>query len=154
MVKALRIAARGLKVLKDTAPNRRTHMSNKPAFAEAIGIMVAKEVQAALAPYREALASLAEFAAGHGGALSAPAVVAAPKSRGRRVAASGGRRGSAASLELVSKFVEGQKVQYRQGRGTFEARVVGISAENGTVTLERINDRKTIVRPAAKVLAA
>jgi hypothetical protein len=153
MVKALRIAARGPEVLKDTAPHRRTHMSNKPAFAEAIGIMVAKEVQAALAPYREALASLVEFAGAapaespRGGARTAPP---SRNVRGPRIQ----RRGSAASLELVSKFVEGQKVQYRQGRGTFEARVVGIDAENGTVTLERINDRKTIVRPAAKVLAA
>jgi hypothetical protein len=129
-------------------------MSNKPAFAEAIGIMVAREVQAALAPYREALASLTEFAAGHGGAPSAPAEVVSPQRMGRRAAASVGRRGSAASLEVISKFVEGQKVQYRQGRGTFEARVVGIDAKNGNVTLERINDRKTVIRPAAKVLAA
>jgi hypothetical protein len=128
-------------------------MSNKPAFAEAIGIMVAKEVEAALAPYREALASLTEFAAGHGGAPAAPAQVATPKRR-LSVAPSVVRRGSAASLEIVSKFVEGQKVQYRQGRGTFEARVVGIDAKNGNVTLERTNDRKTVVRPAAKVLAA
>jgi hypothetical protein len=138
--------------LKDTEANRGESTMSKPAFAEAIGALVAKEVHAALAPYQEALASLVEFTGGKvGGKLAAPSTIASPEPRGRRA---GRARGAAASTEVVSKFAEGQRVQYRQGRGTFEARVVGIDAENGTVTLERMGDRKTVVRPAAKVLAA
>jgi hypothetical protein len=126
---------------------------SKPAFAEAISTLVAKEVRDALAPYQEALASLVEFAGGRpGGTLAATSATASlPKRRGRRA---GGVRGGAAFAATASRFVEGQKVQYRQGRGTFDARVVGINAEKGTVTLERTSDQKTVVRPAAKVLAA
>ncbi len=128
-------------------------MSSKLAFSEAIRNLVAREVQEALAPYREALTSLVEFAGAAPAESPRGGGRTAPPSRNVRGRGSQ-RRGSAALLELVSKFVEGQKVQYRQGRGTFEARVVGIDAKNGNVTLERINDRKTVVRPAAKVLAA
>jgi hypothetical protein len=126
-------------------------MSEKLAFAEAIRIIVAKEVDDALVPFRQMLASLIEFA---GGAQEGSAAASAGASVSRRSAARVARPRSAASLELVSKFVEGQKVQYRQGRGTFEARVVGIDAMKGNVTLERMNDRKTVVRPAEKVIAA
>ncbi len=123
-------------------------MSEKLAFAEAIRIIVAKEVDDALVPFRQMLASLIEFAGGaQEGTAAGPAGALGSKRRAARPR-------SAASLELVSKFVEGQKVQYRQGRGTFEARVVGIDAMKGNVTLERMNDRKTVVRPAEKVIAA
>ncbi len=124
-------------------------MSNKPAFAEAIRILVAKEVHEALAPYREALASLVEFAGGK--ASSAEVVTVAPQRRGRRPAAS---RGAAASVETVGKFSEGQRVQYRQGRGTFDAKVVAIDSKKGLLTLERESDQKKVIRPASKVLAA
>lgn len=131
-------------------------MSSKPAFAEAIRILVAKEVHDALAPYREALASLVEFA---GGKPASPASAsasagAAPQRRGRRAAASGGSRGSAASTEAVGNFTEGQRVQYRQGRGTFDAKIVAIDGKKGLLTLERETDQKKVVRPASKVLAA
>ncbi len=129
-------------------------MSSPAAFAEAIRTMVAQEIHNALGPYRETLASLVEFtgvAPGKSAANGAEAAAPARNPRGRKPA---GVRGAKASLEIVSKFAEGQKVQYRQGRGTFEARVVGIDAENGTVTLERLNDKKQVVRPAAKVIAA
>jgi hypothetical protein len=126
-------------------------MSEKLAFAEAVRIIVAKEVDDALMPYRQMLASLIEFS---GGAQEGTAAESAGALGSRRSAARAARPRSAASLELVSKFVEGQRVQYRQGRGTFEARVVGIDTMKGNVTLERMNDRKTVVRPAEKVIAA
>lgn len=129
-------------------------MSNKPAFAEAIRILVAKEVHEALAPYREALASLVEFAGGTPAVASAGAPVgAAPQRRGRRVAAAG-PRASAASAEVVGRFSEGQRVQYRQGRGTFDAKVVAVDGKKGLLTLERESDQKKVIRPASKVLAA
>ncbi len=126
-------------------------MSSNPAFAEAIRAVVAKEVHAALAPYREALASLAEFA----GALPvsvekvrAPKVEGAVPGRKRR-----GRKAKG-SADLAGQFTEGQKVQYRQGRGTFDAKVIEIDVEKGMLRLEREKDSKKVFRPAAKVVAA
>lgn len=130
-------------------------MSNKPAFAEAIRILVAKEVHEALAPYREALASLVEFAGGNpAGAPAGSPAGAAPQRRGRRPAPSAGPRASAASAEVVGRFSEGQRVQYRQGRGTFDAKVVAVDGKKGLLTLEREGDQKKVIRPASKVLAA
>jgi hypothetical protein len=71
--------------------------------------------------------------------------------RGRAATSVGSAR-NAAQAELASKFSEGQKVQYRQGRGTFAARVVGINAKSGVVTLERMSDQKKVVRPAAEAV--
>ncbi len=127
-------------------------MSNQPAFAEAIRIIVAREIHDALAPYREALASLIEFGGGTpGGVPASPSGEAAPK---RRVRLAKSPRTSAASAEVAAKLSTGQKVQYRQGRGVFDAKVIEIDAAKGLVTVERLNDKKQVVRPAAKIIAA
>lgn len=128
-------------------------MSSNPAFAEAIRSVVAKEVQSALAPYREALASLVEFTGvpavdASKGRRAPKADTSAAPARKRR-----GRKGKN-SAELVANFTEGQKVQYRQGRGTFDAKVIEIDVEKGMLRLEREKDSKKVVRPAAKVIAA
>ncbi len=70
----------------------------------------------------------------------------------RKVATSVGLARHAARAELASKFSKGQKVQYRQGRGTFDARVVEINEKRGVVFLERMSDKRKVVRPAAKVV--
>ncbi len=131
-------------------------MSNKPAFAAAIRAVVAKEVEDALGPYREMLADLSKFVGGDlASAGSRGTFEAAAPARIRRTRSAGTSAGSgryAAQGELASKFSEGQKVQYRQGRGIFDARVVGIDAKKGVVTLERMSDQKKVVRPAAKVI--
>lgn len=44
-----------------------------------------------------------------------------------------------------------EKVHYRQGRGTFEARIVGFDATTKRVELERLTDGKRLWRPTAKV---
>ena len=46
----------------------------------------------------------------------------------------------------------GRKVWYRQGRGAFEAEVIRVNADAGTVVLQRIADLKRVVRPRDKVL--
>ncbi len=43
----------------------------------------------------------------------------------------------------------GQKVHYRQGRGTFEARVVRLDGDR--VVLERLADGKRVARPLSKL---
>jgi hypothetical protein len=131
-------------------------MSNQPAFAAAIRAVVAKEVEDAMAPYREVLADMIKFV---GGELASArpsgtfeAAAPARTRRTRKATTYAGSGGNAAHAELASQFSEGQKVQYRQGRGTFDARVVGIDARKGVVTLERMSDQKKVVRPAAKVI--
>jgi hypothetical protein len=44
-----------------------------------------------------------------------------------------------------------EKVHYRQGRGTFEARIIGFDAATKRVELERLIDGKRLWRPTAKV---
>ena len=131
-------------------------MSNQPAFTNAIRAIVVEEVKEALGPYHDMLADLSRFV-GSGPASAGPTgrvKAAAPGRVGRtRLAATSARSGRyAGQAELASKFSEGEKVQYRQGRGVFDARVVGIDATKGVVTLERMSDKKNVVRPAAKVI--
>ena len=45
-------------------------------------------------------------------------------------------------------------VTYRQGRGSFEARIVRFDSEKKELVLERLSDGKRVVRPASKVHAA
>lgn len=78
--------------------------------------------------------------------IDASAVVAAGKP-GRKP----GRPAKRGAKGDVSAFSEGQTVSYKQGRGTFDAEVVGIDAEKGTLALQRLSDGKKIVRPAVKV---
>lgn len=128
-------------------------MSNNPAFAEAIRTVVAKEVHSALAPYREALASLVAFTGGSAVATSGKISASRSEPAAAPVHRRSGRR-ARSSAELVAQFTEGQKVQYRQGRGTFDAKVIEIDPEKGMLRLERERDSKEVVRPAAKVIAA
>ena len=74
----------------------------------------------------------------------------APAAAGRR---KGARRGSGKkALRLAKKLSPNQIVEYRQGRGTFEAKVVALDAETGMVTVERVSDGKKVVRPATKII--
>jgi len=42
-------------------------------------------------------------------------------------------------------------VRYRQGRGSFEARIVRFDSETKMLTLERLSDGLRVLRPASKV---
>jgi hypothetical protein len=48
----------------------------------------------------------------------------------------------------------GQQVEYRQGRGTFAAKVVRIDGKRGAAVLERLSDGKRLRRPLAKIYPA
>ncbi|WIG95674.1 PspA [Myxococcus sp. SDU36] len=80
------------------------------------------------------------------------------KSRVRARARAAGRTATAAapspSPEASVSFKEGQDVSYKQGRGTFPAKVKAVNQEARTVTVERVGDGKQVVRPFDKVMPA
>jgi hypothetical protein len=55
---------------------------------------------------------------------------------------------------LATNLRAGQQVEYRQGRGTFAAKVVRIEDKRGAAVLERLSDGKRLRRPLAKVYPA
>lgn len=119
---------------------------SKNNFDAAIRNLVGEEIERSLVPYRELLAQIADFIGMPGRGPGRPArEVAEPAGRGRRRAARRAGKGDA------SQFKEGQTVQYKQGRGVFEATVVAVDTERNLVTIERAKDHKKVDRPAAKV---
>ncbi|WP_375743703.1 PspA [Corallococcus interemptor] len=75
------------------------------------------------------------------------------KSRGRARAA--GRTATATapspSPEASASYAAGQEVRYKQGRGTFSAKVKSVDEKAKTVTVARVSDGKEVVRPFDKV---
>lgn len=61
-----------------------------------------------------------------------------------------GKRGKVAKVA----FTEGQRVVYKQGRGSFDAKIVSVDHAAGTVKLQREKDGKQVTRPARKISAA
>ena len=118
----------------------------KNNFDAAIRTLVGEEVERSLLPYRDLLGQLADFVGlpGHRGPGRPAKALAAPKGRTRRAA----RRVAKGD---ASQFKEGQTVQYKQGRGIFEATVIGIDRDRNVLTVERAKDHKKVERPAAKV---
>lgn len=115
---------------------------------DAISSLVASEVERVLQPYRGLLDRMAEFAgvsttAVKRGPGRPPAAVAAVTRRPRRVVREMGGD--------VSDFREGQSVQYKQGRGIFDATVLSVNEESGMLMLQRSKDGKKVERPASKV---
>ncbi|HEY3450864.1 MAG TPA: hypothetical protein VGK67_31190 [Myxococcales bacterium] len=89
-----------------------------------------------------------------GGAEAKPAKPAKqPKAAKAAKAKRAGKRGKAAKVAKIA-FTEGQKVVYKQGRGSFDAKILEIDREAGTVKLERESDGKQVTRPAGKISAA
>ncbi|NOJ82285.1 PspA [Myxococcus xanthus] len=84
--------------------------------------------------------------------------VAPQKRRGRPSAA--GRTAPAAvpssspSPATPVAYEVGQEVRYKQGRGSFSAKVTAVDAKAKTVTLARISDNLKVVRPFDKVTPA
>ncbi len=60
---------------------------------------------------------------------------------------------SSVSIAALANFKVGDAVEYQQGRGKFEAKVVAIQHTTGLLTLERQFDRRQIIRPASKVVS-
>ena len=120
-----------------------------------LAALVADQVNVTLAPYNDLIARMNAFL---GIAPSARRGPGRPPKTENVVA--GARRGGLRSAprakgdpKLAAKFSEGQAVKYRQGRGTFEAKVIAIDTTAGTVTVERDSDGKKVRRPAAKLIA-
>jgi len=131
------------------------HLPSATDIANSITTMITEEVSIALAPYRTVLEQMAEFL---GGTRARPVARRKPRRKveARPVRrAPRRRRGSAArrTSRLIKRFAEGQTVHFKQGRGSFEAKVVEIDLKKGALTLERTSDGKKVSRPAAKVIS-
>jgi hypothetical protein len=111
----------------------------------AIRSAVAQEVTRILGPHLDTLQRLSR----------AMGVAAPQQARSVAPSARAGRpRRAAASSADATGFQEGQRVIYRQGRGSFEATVMAIDSASDRLTLKREKDGKRVARPAAKVFAA
>ena len=119
-------------------------------LSNAIRNMVAVEVEKALEPHR---ATLERFARIIG--LAAPPAPTTARPRGSPPAAArrGPKSDHGASGDAGS-FSVGQSVVYKQGRGSFEAKVVSVDRDRNLVKVERIADGKKVDRPAAKLRPA
>ena len=119
-------------------------------FNDAVRAAVADEVERVLGPHLDVLRRLSSaFGTGGDGRVRRTAV-AGPRRRGRP----GRRAGGVSGRGDASKFKEGQKVRFKQGRGEFEATVTSIDSNTNTLTLKRDRDGKRVERPASKVYAA
>lgn len=115
---------------------------------ELVKALVAKEVESQLKKYTEAMNKLSQ--AVKSGAVAG--VAAAPKADKPRRAAK--PIVSDAAKAAVVKYQMDQIVSYKQGRGSFNAKVIGIDVNNGLLKVQRLSDNKVVDRPADKVYAA
>ncbi len=120
----------------------------------AIASVVSDEVARALAPYQNVLDRLSRMV----GIAPAPVSKPALRKRGRppKAVPTPGRRAMRAAANHdgageFSKFAEGQMVKYKQGKGTFDARVIGLNPSQGTVLLQRTSDGKKVERLASRI---
>lgn len=82
----------------------------------------------------------------------AKAKPARPPSRQRRAAPKLRAPGEKIpKLRPAERIAPGRKVWYRQGRGAFEAEIIRVNADAGTVVLQRIVDLQRVIRPREKV---
>ena len=117
----------------------------------AIRSLVAQEVHAVLEPHRAILERLTAFLESESKTQRrAGRPRKALKATGRRPAHRGGKK----LAKLAKNFSVGQAVTYKQGRGTFDAKVLKIDVEAGLLTVRRIKDGKKVARPAFKVTPA
>jgi len=118
-------------------------------FNDAVRAAVADEVERVLGPHLDVLRRLSSAFGTGGDSRERRGPTAVPRRRGRP-----GRRAQAGGRGDASKFKEGQKVRFKQGRGQFEATVTAIDGNTNTLTLKRDKDGKRVERPASKVYAA
>lgn len=57
------------------------------------------------------------------------------------------------NIAALANLKVGDAVEYQQGRGKFEAKIVAIQQATGLLTLERQFDHRQIIRPASKVVS-
>ncbi len=120
----------------------------------AVSQLVAASVERALEPYRDVFNKMAQLmgvgeptpAVVKRGPGRPPASSKAPQKPGRRIIPKG-------AVKVASNFHVGQKVSYKQGKGSFGATVIEIDTE-GMLRLRREADGKEVERPALKVYKA
>src|ERR687887_1631675 len=114
-------------------------------FNDAVRAAVADEVERVLGPHLETLRRLSSAFGTAGDGRVRRTAGPAPRRRGRP-----GRRAQTGGRGDASKFKEGQKVRFKQGRGEFDATVTSIDSNTNTLTLKRDRDGKRVERPASK----
>lgn len=116
-----------------------------------IRAIVAEEVKAQLAPYADVLVDLQKLVGNDIPRRGPGRPAAARAERPRRAPRADKALVSEAAKAEVKRYQEGQLVRYKQGRGEFEATIIGIDLEMGMLKLERTSDKKQVARPADKV---
>ncbi len=146
------------KVILDSKSEDVTYMANVN-LDFAISQLAAEGVERALAPYRDVLKKMARLV--EGGVVGAGQPVVAKRGPGRPPASAKAlppkpvrRVIPQNAVKMVSNFQVGQKVSYKQGKGSFGATVIEIDANQGMLKLKREADSKEIERPASKVYKA
>ena len=122
----------------------------KMDMSAVIRAIVAEEVKAQLAPYADVLGDLQKLV-GTDIPRRGPGRPVARAEKPRRTPRADKAMVSDAAKEAVKNYREDQLVRYKQGRGEFEAKVIGIDLEMGMLKLERTSDKKQVARPADKV---
>lgn len=117
----------------------------KGSMDELLKAMIKDEVESQLKQYKDMMEKLAQKVP----AASAPKAAKADRPR-RAVKAVI----SDAALAAVVQYKIDQVVSYKQGRGAFNAKVIGIDVAKGMLKVQRIGDGKVVDRPADKVYAA
>lgn len=122
----------------------------KMDMSAVIRAIVAEEVKAQLAPYADVLGDLQRLV-GTEMPRRGPGRPTARAEKPRRAPRADKAMVSEAAKAAVGRYQDGQLVRYKQGRGEFEATIVGIDSEMGLLKLERTSDKKQVARPADKV---
>ena len=122
----------------------------KMDLSAVLRVIVAEEVKAQLAPYADVLGDLQKLV-GTDVPRRGPGRPTARVEKPRRAPRADKNIVSDAAKEAVARYQDGPRVRYKQGRGEFEAMIVGIDAEMGLLKLERTSDKKQVARPADKV---
>lgn len=125
-------------------------MARRVGLTQAVQSLVQSEVAAVAKTYRTVRQRLASFVSE--ARLRPRNTVAAERSANPFAEAPRRSRSKKGTARAAAKLALGQHVSYRQGSGTFEAKVVAVDAGKGVVVLERIKDGKRVTRPTAKVI--
>ena len=129
-------------------------------LSDAINEIVDRRVEEVLGQYRPLLDRMAAFLNLPAEQVPKPLPVhrlpdRAPKRTQRkqpkRDSSDRARPDAALAIAAAGAFAVGQKVLYKQGRGTFPSVIKAIDATTGSMLLERTTDAKEVLRPANKV---
>lgn len=125
-------------------------MARRVGLTQAVQSLVQTEVAAVAKTYRTVRERLASFVAE--ARLRPRNSIVAERSANPFAETKRRARSKKVASRGAPKLGVGGRVSYRQGSGTFEAKVVAVDADKGVAVLERIKDGKRVTRPMKKVI--